>query len=209
MNQTPMDGFLIGTFLDDADRCHASFLMDGPDSSRISRLVMSRFLQLQGLRFLDAEYADDHSISTTCLHQWMVYIAPVFRDLECLDFLVLENLDFPSVGLPIASPLVGISSPAHEDLTPSQLLQIRRLIGICSRSDGSDPFSLRTPPVRLPRRENRRSRYSSSADPTTVVLSPELAHFLPELGRISIFQRPRPLSSSSVRSFYLEPRQRM
>jgi len=42
MNQTPMDGSLVENFPDGSDFCHASSLMDGPDLSRISRLVMSQ-----------------------------------------------------------------------------------------------------------------------------------------------------------------------
>jgi hypothetical protein len=82
-----------------------------------------------------------HSIATTRPQEWTVPIFPVFRDLKCLDSIVLENPDFPSADIPMAPPLVGISSPVHEDLTPSQLLQIRRLSGIYPRSNELDPFS--------------------------------------------------------------------
>jgi len=79
-----MDGFLIGTFPDDDNRYHASFQMDGPNSSKISRL-------------------------------------------RCLNLHDLENPDFLSVDMLMAQPLVGISPPVHEELIPSQLLQIRWL----------------------------------------------------------------------------------
>jgi hypothetical protein len=54
MNSNTDGHFLVGTFPDDADRCHASFQMDGPDSSGISRLSMSQLLRPQELRFPDA-----------------------------------------------------------------------------------------------------------------------------------------------------------
>jgi hypothetical protein len=58
MIQTPMDNLLVGTFPDGADFFHASPLMDGPDFSGVSRLVMSQLSCPQELRFLDAGYPD-------------------------------------------------------------------------------------------------------------------------------------------------------
>jgi hypothetical protein len=73
--------------------------------------------------------------------QRMVHIAQVFQNLKCLDFLHFKNPDFLMATISMVTPLVGISPVVYEDLTPSQLLQIRRLSGICSRSNGSDPNS--------------------------------------------------------------------
>jgi hypothetical protein len=66
MNQTPMDGFLVGIHPDDTDHCHASFQMGGPDFSGISGLVMSRFSCPRESRFPDGQYADPLRISDTC-----------------------------------------------------------------------------------------------------------------------------------------------
>jgi hypothetical protein len=83
-------------------------------------------------RFPDAPKCRWRWISATCLLQWMVQIPSGFRDLRCLDSYDLENPEFPMADIPMTNPV--------------QLPQIRRLSGICLRSDDSDLFSSCAPP---------------------------------------------------------------
>jgi hypothetical protein len=77
--------------------------MDGPDLSGISRLVMSQFFRPQETRSPECRYADDRSISATCLRKRTDQIFPAFRDLRCLDFLALENPDLTMAAIPMVT----------------------------------------------------------------------------------------------------------
>jgi hypothetical protein len=70
------------------------------------------------------------SISATRPSKWTVPIMSGFRDFQCPGSHDLENSDLPMADIPMTTPRVG-TSPAHEDLNPSQLLQIRWLTGFC------------------------------------------------------------------------------
>ena len=92
MNQTPMDGLLVGTFPDGLDLYHASPQTGGSDLIEILRLVMSQPLRPQELRFLDAEYPDSLRISDMC-PKWMD------GPDEILGFMTSVVLDASSSGL--------------------------------------------------------------------------------------------------------------
>jgi hypothetical protein len=91
-------------------------VMNGPDFSGISRLVMSRFFHPQELQFPDDQYTDSLQISDTCISKRTVQIIPGFSlwtylislqrecrypDSRCLDLryvsLQMDHLDLPGV----------------------------------------------------------------------------------------------------------------
>jgi hypothetical protein len=69
-------------------------LMDGPDFSRISRLMMSQLSRPQELRFPDSQYTNSLRISDTCLHKQTAQI--------CVGVFTMEFPDLLSMGLLIS-----------------------------------------------------------------------------------------------------------
>jgi hypothetical protein len=76
MTQMPINQFLAGLSPMALIVAMHPPLMDGPDFSGISRLMMSQLFQPEELRFPDAEYPDSLRISDTCLPKRM---AQIFR----------------------------------------------------------------------------------------------------------------------------------
>jgi hypothetical protein len=113
MTQTSINSFLSGPSPSAPIAATRPLLMDGPDFSGISRLVMSQFSRPRELsisrclRFCPGLLYPDLPDSNLDLRhvypQRAVQIFPAFRDLKCLDFLVLENPDMPMAGLPMVT----------------------------------------------------------------------------------------------------------
>jgi hypothetical protein len=94
MTQTPINNFLSGLSPMAPIAATRPPLMDGPDFSGISRLVMSQFSRPQELRFPDAEYPDSLRISDTCLPKRTAQILSGFS-LGLPRSLVHGNVDIP------------------------------------------------------------------------------------------------------------------